>query len=246
LGGTGESRELAEALADRAAGQVDVTLSLAGRTRAPAPGPARLRIGGFGGAAGLAAYIRDEKIDLLVDATHPFAASMSANARAAADAAGTELLRLARPGWTAQEGDRWTVVPDADAAAEAVTASARRVFLTVGINELGRFERCRDVFFLIRLIEPPAVPPAFPDHRLVLDRGPFAIADEARLMRGHRIDTLVSKNSGGGATRAKLDAARELGIRVVMIDRPPEPARRCVDSVAAALDWIMDKSRNRP
>jgi len=246
LGGTGESRELAEALAAGAAGQVDVTLSLAGRTQTPTPGPARLRVGGFGGAAGLAAFLKNERFDLLVDATHPFAATMSAHAHAAAEAAAIPLLRLVRPGWSAGTGDDWTAVPDMAAAAEAVAASARRAFLTVGINELDSFARCGGVFFLVRLIEPPAAPLAFADHRLVLDRGPFAVADETRLMREHRIDTLVTKNSGGAATGAKLDAARAAGIAVIMVDRPPEPALQQVATVKAALDWIMDKSHDRP
>jgi len=246
LGGTTEARELADALAEGAVGPVEVTLSLAGRTRTPASGSARLRVGGFGGPAGLGGYLRDERIDLLIDATHPFATRISANADAAARAAGVPLLRLVRPAWTAQPGDRWTAVPDMAAAAYAVTAHAKRVFLTVGINELDAFVECPDVFFLVRLIEQPARPLGLPRHRLVLARGPFDTNNEADLMRDHGIDTLVTKNSGGAATRAKLDAARRLGLPVIMVDRPPEPDTPRAATPEAALAWIMDKRRDNP
>ena len=246
LGGTTEARQLAEALAEQRQAPVEVILSLAGRTRAPATGPAALRVGGFGGAEGLAAYLNTEAIDLLVDATHPFAAGMSANAHAAAIATGIPLLRLARPAWRPTPDDRWTVVQDMAAAAVALGRDAGRTFLTVGINEIDRFANCPVPFFLVRLIEPPARPLPLGDHVLVLDRGPFRVGPETDLMRQHRIDTLVTKNSGGSATRAKLDAARALRLRVIMVDRPPEPAAHIVDTVPASLDWIMDKSRISP
>lgn len=246
LGGTTEARQLAQALDAGAAGPLEVILSLAGRTSAPSPGPARLRTGGFGGADGLAAYLRNEKIDLLVDATHPFAATISANATAAADGTGIPLLRLVRPAWSARDDERWTTVPDMAGAVAAVQAAARRVFLTVGASGIDRFVGCTGIFFLIRMIEPPAAPPELADCRLVFDRGPFDTAGEMRLMREHRIDTLVTKNSGGAATRPKLDAAQALRLSVVMVDRPREPAERRVEDVPAALDWIVDKWRTTP
>ncbi len=241
LGGTTEARELSETLATGAAGPVEVILSLAGRTRTPAPSPSGPRIGGFGGPDGLAAYLKTQEIDLLIDATHPFAARMSANAVLAAEMTGVPLLRLVRPGWTARAGDRWTQVPTVAAAAERVAATAKRAFLTVGTGEIACFAACSEVFFLVRLIEPPATPLGLADHRLILDRGPFDLAGERRLMQENRIDALVTKNSGGTATAAKLEAARALEIPVIMVDRPAEPAARQVETVGAALDWIMDK-----
>jgi len=245
LGGTTEARELADALTEGDAGPVEVILSLAGRTRTPASGSARLRVGGFGGPTGLGDYLRDERIDLLIDATHPFATRISANA-AAARAAGVPMLRLERPAWAAQPGDRWKMVPDMAAAADAVKALAKRVFLTVGINEIDAFAKCPDVYFLVRLIEPPVRPLGLPRHQLVLARGPFDAANEADLMHNDGIDTLVTKNSGGKATRAKLDAARRLKLPVIMVDRPPEPDTPRVTTPDAALAWIMDKRRDNP
>lgn len=220
LGGTAEARALAELLDGD--GAFDTTLSLAGRTAAPRQVAGRTRTGGFGGAAGLADWLRAERIGALVDATHPFAVVISDHAAGAAAATGVPLLAVRRPGWRAGPGDRWH---PADTLAEAAAALPRlgtRAFLTVGRQDLAVFA-ATGLFCLIRSVDAPA-PPLPRDHRLVLARGPFTAADELRLMRAHRIDVLVTKDSGGDATAGKLAAARELGIPVLVVRRPPPPA----------------------
>lgn len=209
--------------------------SLAGRVRAPVLPAGPVRVGGFGGADGLRDWLRDNDIDVLVDATHPFAATMSAHAAAAAAAAGIPLLHLRRPGWTERPGDRWTRVPSLSAAAAGLRG---RVFLTIGRQGVGAFAGCAEPWFLIRAIDPPE-PPLPPRHELLLARGPFTLDDERALLRDRRIEVLVTKDSGGPDTAAKLDAARELGVPVVVVDRPPLPAGgEVVASVAAALEWL--------
>ncbi|MBY8878361.1 cobalt-precorrin-6A reductase [Actinacidiphila acidipaludis] len=219
LGGTGEARALA-ALLDGDA-RFDVTLSLAGRTASPLPAPGRTRSGGFGGAEGLAQWLRAEQVDALVDATHPFAAAISGHAAAAAAATGVPLLALRRPGWTPGPGDRWYPAATLAEAAGLLPSLGARAFLTVGRQDLAVFADT-GVFCLIRSVDPPAVP--LPrDHHLVLARGPFGVDDELRLLRDHRIDVLVTKDSGGSATAAKLTAARERGLPVLVVRRPPPP-----------------------
>src|SRR5579872_1490761 len=218
LGGSSEASRLAARLEGESG--FAAILSLAGRTRNPAPPPIPFRIGGFGGAAGLAAYLRDERIDCLVDATHPFAERMSANAETAAAATDTPLLVFTRPPWAPAAGDNWRECADASDAAQALGAAPRRVFLTVGRLQLPAFEQAPQHDYLIRTIDPPEPPPNLPHWRLVLARGPFSVGDEISLMRAEAIDVLVAKNSGGEATRAKLDAARTLGLEAILI-RPP-------------------------
>ncbi|HEX2072445.1 MAG TPA: cobalt-precorrin-6A reductase [Geodermatophilus sp.] len=231
LGGTGEARRLAGALV---ADGVDVLSSLAGRVAEPVLPPGRVRIGGFGGAAGLAEALRD--VDLLVDATHPFAATMSGHAAAAAAATGRPLLRLQRPGWTPQPGDDWRWVDSLDAAAAAVAGSGS-VFLTTGRQGLAAFAgltaRC-----LVRSVDPP--PPPLPERTtVVLARGPFTVEDEVALMRSHAVDVVVTKDSGGSMTAAKLTAARRLGVPVVLVRRPPvPPGVPVVATVEEALAWV--------
>jgi precorrin-6A/cobalt-precorrin-6A reductase len=234
LGGTAEARDLAAALAS--AGQ-DVLTSLAGRVRDPALPLGRVRVGGFGGVAGLAEFLRAQGVTSVVDATHPFAVQISANAVAAADRTGVPLLRLERPGWTEHpRAGSWTWVPDADAARIAADAY-KRPFLTTGRQSLAGFLPWADRAVLARVVDPPEF--ALPERwTLITARGPYAYADERRRMTEAGTDVLLTKDSGGSLTAAKLDAAGDLGIPVVVIARPARPAGvPTVDSVAEALAW---------
>lgn len=236
LGGTTEAGELARALAARP--EFDALLSLAGRTTKPAPQPLPTRIGGFGGAAALAVFLREGGYDAIVDATHPFAERMSFNAAEAAREASVPLVALVRPPWTAGPGDDWTEVPDAGAAADALGEQARTVFLTVGRLSLPAFAVAPQHHYVIRSIDPPDPADLPPRHRLVLDRGPFDTAAEERLMRDAGIEVVVTKNSGGAATEGKLVAARQLGLPVIMIARPGRPGVPELHDVAQVLDWL--------
>jgi len=237
LGGTGEAVDLAAAAVVRFADGLEVITSRAGVTRDPAPVAGTERRGGFGGIDGMADYLREERIDLVIDATHPFAATMSEHAHAACLRAEVPRLQLLRPAWKPHPGDKWVEVPDT-AAARALPRMARRVFLTTGRNGLDAFAAAEGLWFLVRLIEAPAEPLALPAHEIVTGRPPFALADERALIERHHIDCLVSKNSGGEAGEAKLVAAREAGLRMVLIERPPpEPGDR-VATVAEAVDWL--------
>ncbi len=235
LGGTAEARALAQRLDD--AGR-PVISSLAGRVARPRLPAGETRVGGFGGPDRLAAWLRDHDIDAVVDATHPFAARISASAAAAAPAAGVPLMRLERPGWTARPDDDWHRVPDLDAAAAAITRHGPgRVFLTSGRQGLAAFAPLADPWFLIRCVDPPETDlPA--RHEVLLDRGPYTLDGERELLERHRIDLLVTKDSGGDHTAPKLDAARERGIPVVVVDRPPRPAVPTVPTVEEALAWL--------
>jgi precorrin-6A/cobalt-precorrin-6A reductase len=226
LGGTAEARELASRLAERG---FPVTTSLAGRTRHPRLPAGEVRSGGFGGVDGLAAALGE--VDVLVDATHPFAATMTEHAAAAATRTGTPLLVLRRPGWTAGPGDRWTRVRSLADAARAVPVGAR-VLLATGRQGVEAFLDV-DAWFLVRAIEAPAVLP--PRAELLLARGPFALDDERALLERHAVTLVVAKDSGG-ATEAKLVAARERGLPVVLVDRPPLPPG--VD-VATGVDDVL-------
>jgi len=234
LGGTAEARRLAAAL-HRDPG-FTVTTSLAGRVAVPRLPCGEVRIGGFGGADGLAAWLRGHGTDAVVDATHPFAARISANAVAATTAAGLPLLVLRRPGWTEGPGDRWHRVPDAATAASVAPELGDRLFLATGSGDLPAFAGV-DAWCLLRAVDPP--PPPLPRrHHLVLARGPFTTDGERALLREHRIEALVARDSGGELTAAKLVAARELGLPVVLIDRPPAPPAPSVTSVPEALEWL--------
>lgn len=236
LGGTREARTLASRL-DSEPG-VEVISSLAGRVREPVLPVGQVRVGGFGGVDGLVHWLRDNGIDAVVDATHPFAARITANAAAATARIGVPLLVLRRPEWVPGPGDDWHVVPDLAVAAESVTELGERVFLTIGRQGVDAFADASG-WFLIRAIDPPEV--RMPERsELLLARGPFTVDDEAALMRRHRIDVLVTKNSGGALTAAKLAAARRVGVPVVMVARTPIP-----DGVAStadpdvAVDWAL-------
>lgn len=232
LGGTTEAAELARALAGRP--DLEVVTSLAGRTRNPAALPGRVRTGGFGGAQGLADYLAAGGIDALIDATHPFAAAISANAAEACRLRPTPRLALVRPPWKPQPGDRWTYVPDLPAAAAALPTGAR-VLLAIGRQELAPFAPRADVWFLIRSVEPPDGP--LPPHHAVLTaRGPFRVEGEQALLTAHRIGVVVAKDSGG--SDAKLEAARRLRLPVILVQRPPPPPGDHAATVAEALRWL--------
>ncbi|MGW2486387.1 cobalt-precorrin-6A reductase [Streptomyces sp. NPDC001606] len=221
LGGTTEARRLAADLAARPG--VRVTTSLAGRVTRPAAVEGEVRTGGFGGAEGLAEWLRTHRVDALVDATHPFAEAITANAARAAAATGTPAVVLRRPGWRPGPGDRWYDVPSLAGAADALPGLGRRVFLSTGRLGLAAFAHLTDLHFVARSVEPPE-PPLPPSTDVLLARGPFTVAEETDLLRRHRIEVLVTKDSGGEATAAKLTAARALALPVVVVRRPPLPA----------------------
>ena len=241
LGGTAEGRALAEAAEACFSSTLTVISALAGRTRTPVLPAGTVRIGGFGGTEGLAAYLRDEGIGLLVDATHPFATQISSQARDAAVHAGTERLVLVRPPWCPVPGDRWIEVDTVGDAAAAIPAEAERVFLTVGVRSLAPFAGRPDLWFLVRLVDSPAEPIPLARHQLICARGPFAEADEHALLEAQGIDCMVTRASGGDATVAKLAAARALGLPVVMVRRPAPPPGDHVASLEDALAWIEER-----
>jgi precorrin-6A/cobalt-precorrin-6A reductase len=236
LGGTTEARRLAERLAERR--DLAVTLSLAGRTANPIVQPVPVRIGGFGGAAGLAAYLSTERIDALIDATHPYAAIIAANAARAALSAGVPLLALRRPPWVAVAGDRWVEAADAGAAARALGDAPRRVFLALGRNDILPFVEAPQHHYLVRSVDPVEPPLRVPRASYVVGRGPFGQADDQALLMAHGIEIVVCKNSGGDATYGKIAAARMLGLAVVMLRRPVLPAVPAVDTIEDVLAWI--------
>ena len=234
LGGTTEAGQLARALADAG---LDAVYSLAGRTDAPVAQPLPQRVGGFGGVAGLVSYLRANEISHVVDATHPFAEGMSRNAIAACAEARVALMALQRPGWEPEAGDRWTRVGSGIAAAGALPQQPARVFLAIGRQGLGDFSRAPQHHYLLRLVDAPGTLP-LPQTEVVLSRGPFRLEDDLGVLRRHRTEIVVSKNSGGDGARAKLDAARMLGLEVIMIDRPALPERPSVATVAAVMAWL--------
>jgi precorrin-6A/cobalt-precorrin-6A reductase len=236
LGGTTEARQLAGKLAGRAG--LSVVLSLAGRTVDPVAQPVPVRSGGFGGAEGLANYLRDEHVSLLVDATHPYAANISRNAAEASKRAGVPILALRRPAWEAVEGDRWTLVESGEEAMAALGRKPRRVFLALGRQEIAGFSMAPQHSYVIRSVDPIEPPLAVPDATYILARGPFAEADERALLTSHGIDAIVAKNSGGSATYGKIAAARELGIEVILFRRPDLPDVPSATSVAQLLAMI--------
>ena len=237
LGGTGDARRLA-ALASAAG--FEVVSSLAGRTRDPRLPEGEVRVGGFGGVEGLAAYLEDERIDLLVDATHPFADEITAHAAESAALTGVPRLRLDRPAWEEVEGDRWARVSSIESAAEALPLLGRRAFLAIGRQELAAFAHLEGVWCLARMIEPPEPGAPVSPGTILYDRGPFTEAGERALLEAHAIDVLVTRNSGGDDTYAKIAAARALGITVVMIARPPALSGETVSTPEAALAWLHE------
>jgi precorrin-6A/cobalt-precorrin-6A reductase len=238
LGGTSEAAALAKAALGRFGDAMTVTSALAGRTRHPGPIAGEVRIGGFGGADGLAAYLLEHAIDRLIDATHPFAAEISRAARLAAGRTGVPRLVLLRPPWRRHPLDRWIEVDSVEAAALLVGRIGRRAWLTVGAGSLAPFAAATGVRFVVRLIDEPREGLPLMSHEVVLGRGPFSLAGERQMLLGHAIDVLVCKASGGAATEAKLIAAREVGLPVIMVRRPPREPGPAVDTIEAALDWL--------
>jgi precorrin-6A/cobalt-precorrin-6A reductase len=236
LGGTTEARQLCERLAGRP--DFSVTLSLAGRTLAPLRQAVPTRRGGFGGAAGLADYLRDERIDVLIDATHPYAAVMSRNAAGAAALAHVRLLALRRPPWLRVPGDRWTEVADSADAMLALGAAPRRVFLALGRNDISPFAAAPQHHYLIRSVDPVDPPLGVPHADYLVGRGPFSEAADRDLLAAHRIEIVVAKNSGGSATYGKIAAARALGLTVVVLRRPALPEVPSVATVDEAFAWL--------
>ncbi|GBE95234.1 cobalt-precorrin-6A reductase [Nostoc cycadae] len=239
LGGTGEAAELGAKVASITG--IEAIASLAGRTREPSVPSGNVRIGGFGGVEGLVEYLRQMKIDLLIDATHPFANQISFNAAAAANEVDIPRLMLIRPAWEKVTGDRWIEVESNSAAAEVLKNQAKRVFLTVGRQELGTFAHLQDIWFLMRMIDPPGQDALVPPGMILCDRGPFVLGNEKKILIQYNIDTIVSKNSGGDATYAKILAARELGVQVVIVKRPKVPAGEQVADVDSAVAWLLNK-----
>ncbi len=217
---------------------MDAVFSYAGRTGAPVAQPLPTRTGGFGGAEGLADYLRAEGITHLVDATHPFAAGMSRNAIAASEATGVPLLAFERPAWQAGPGDDWRCVADVGEAVAALPDAPARVFLAIGKQTLQPFAAKSQHHYLLRLVDPPEGPLPLPDAEAVIARGPFGEEDDLRLLTDHRIGWIVAKNSGGAGAEAKLIAARRLGLPVVMIDRPMIPGRATAGTVDEVKLWL--------
>ncbi|MDT8854350.1 cobalt-precorrin-6A reductase [Paracoccaceae bacterium Fryx2] len=234
LGGTTEASLLARALAGAGA---DAVFSYAGRTESPVPQPLPTRTGGFGGVDGLVAYLSAEGISHVIDATHPFAAQMSRHAIAACGATVTPLLAFERPPWQAQRGDRWTHVPDIDAAVAALPDAPARVFLAIGKQNLAAFAAKPQHHYLLRLVDAPG-DLALPQSTAIIARGPFTEAGDTALLQAHAISHIVAKNAGGSGAEAKLQAARALHLPVILIDRPKLPARAVAGTVAEVLDWL--------
>ncbi|MGA9207583.1 MAG: cobalt-precorrin-6A reductase [Terriglobales bacterium] len=236
LGGTTEARLLAERLAGRS--DLDVTFSLAGRTASPARQSVPVRSGGFGGAAGLADYLVSERIDILIDATHPHASVISANAVEAARKTDKRFVALRRRPWVAVAGDRWSEVSNVREAVRKLGQAPRRVFVALGRNELAAFKDAPQHHYLIRSVDPVDPPLPLPHVSYVTGRGPFSEANDRALMAAHGIEVVIAKNSGGSATYGKIAAARALDIGVIMVQRPPAPAAPAVETAEDALAWL--------
>jgi precorrin-6A/cobalt-precorrin-6A reductase len=236
LGGTADANRLVAEVAKDP--RIDAVLSYAGRTESPTPPPIAWRVGGFGGIDGLADYLRTEKIARVVDATHPFAAQISAHAVAACAIAHVPLLALERPPWQRAPGDRWIEVDGFAAAADALGTAPRRVFLGIGRQHLQIFAAHKQHFYLVRLVDPPRAPLPLSETVVIVARGPFDVARDRAMLTDHRIDIVVSRNAGGDSASAKIEAARDLGLPMVMVHRPFIAAREKVESVAEVLRWL--------
>ncbi|MGP4843126.1 cobalt-precorrin-6A reductase [Marinobacter sp. 1Y8] len=235
LGGTTEASALAQALAER---NITATFSYAGRVATLKTQPLPVRVGGFGGVEGLIRYLQTHRITHLIDATHPFAGQMSQHAVEASQATGVPLIALTRPAWESQPGDRWNHVPDIDAAVAALSGDAQRVMLAIGRMHLSAFTVQPQHHYLLRLVDAPDSSPPLPHHTVVVNRGPFTVDGDLALFQQHAIDVVICKNAGGDGAAAKLAAARQLGLPVIMINRPPSPQRQEVHHIDAVLDWL--------
>lgn len=239
LGGTADAIQLA---AEIARAGVDAVYSYGGRTRAPADQPLPTRIGGFGGVSGLAHYIRREGITHVIDATHPFAAEMSRHAVEACADTGTPLIALERTPWTKEPGDDWIEVADVNAAAAALPDAPARVFLAIGRQHIAPFASRPQHAYTLRFVDPPEAALPFAAD-VIVSRGPFTFDSELEMLRRREIAWIVARNSGGNGARAKIDAARMLGLPVVMIARPELPERLRVESVAEVMQWLGHRTR---
>ena len=241
LGGTGDSSKLI-ALASTIPG-LEIINSLAGRTRQPVIPSTPTRIGGFGGVSGLINYLREQEIDLLIDATHPFAGQISRNAAIASSELNIPRLMLVRPPWQKVEGDRWIEVENNEVAIKVLPKLGSRIFLSIGRQELANYAHLKYLWFLIRTVDILKPDSLVPPGKILTERGPFSLEDERSLLEKYEIEAMVSKNSGGDATYAKIIAARELGISVVMIQRPSLPEGEQVSDVESAVAWIRKMIR---
>ncbi|WP_107495417.1 cobalt-precorrin-6A reductase [Thalassobius sp. I31.1] len=235
LGGTTEASRLARHLADCGANAI---FSYAGRTNSPRSQPLPTRVGGFGGVDGLVDYIRTENITHIIDATHPFAAQMSRNALDAAAQTNTPLVSFERAPWQAGTGDTWQHVADYSGVLDALGDAPRRVFLAIGKQNIDLFTSAPPHHYLLRLVDQPEAAIPLPDHALEIAAGPFDLAGDRALLQHHAIDVIVTKNAGGIGARAKLDAARELGVPVIIMDRPALPGRRILETQQEVMDWL--------
>ncbi|MGU3496964.1 cobalt-precorrin-6A reductase [Xanthobacteraceae bacterium A53D] len=236
LGGTADARRLAGRLTARA--DLSVILSLAGRTENPVAQPVPVRMGGFGGVEGLETYLKTERIAAVVDATHPYAAQMSRHAAAACARAGVPLLALGRAPWEQRSGDKWREAADVAGAVALLGDKPRSVFLALGRNEVHAFEAAPWHAYLVRSVDPVTPPLAVPDATYVVARGPFTAEGDRALMEAHRIAVVVAKNSGGPATYGKIEAARALGLEVILLARPQVPQVPAVETADGVLDWL--------
>ena len=235
LGGTGDAVKLAAKLAT--VPEIEVISSLAGRTRKPTALVGQVRIGGFGGATGLANYLQENSIDVLIDATHPCAGQITCNGAIASQLANIPHLMLVRPQWEKIRGDNWIEVESVEAAAQAIPESVKRVFITSGRQQLEPFLQRSHIWYLMRSIDPPDI--ELPNSKVLLDRGPFNLEQERQLLQDYQIEAIVSKNSGGSATYAKIIAARELDVPVVMVQRPARPEGEKVNDIEEAIAWLL-------
>lgn len=242
LGGTGDAVKLAAKLATIP--KIEVISSLAGRTKKPSALVGTVRIGGFGGAEGLANYLQENSIDFLIDVTHPCAGQITINGSIAAKSTNIPHLMLVRPQWEKMSGDNWIEVESLEFAATAIPESINRVFITSGRQQLKPFLQRSQVYpetwYLMRSIDPPDI--ELPNSEVLLDRGPFSFEQEYQLLQNYRIQAIVSKNSGGDATYAKIIAARELGIPIIMVQRPAMPEGEKVTSIEDAIAWVKLKT----
>lgn len=244
LGGTTEASELTRQLA--ADKRFDAAVSLAGRTASPKAQPIATRIGGFGGSDGLVAWLKQNATEAVIDATHPYADQISANAVAACARLAIPLASMVRPAWEPLPGDAWLSVATAEAAADALGQKPRRVLLTLGRQELGAFAGNPHHHYIARTIDPPGDVALPPDIKMLFSRGPFDVHSETTLLTQERVDVLVSKNSGGTATYAKIEAARNLGIPVVMVARPTKLRGHAIENTDAAMIWLEQQLAHRP
>lgn len=235
LGGTTEASQLATVLK---VAEIKTVFSYAGRTKTPIAQPVPVRVGGFGGVAGLQDYLRAEKITHVVDATHPFAAQMSLNAHNACHSLAVPLLRLERPAWIPQSGDDWVTASDIEAACDALPDEPTRVFLAIGRMHVDLFARRPQHHYLLRLVDAPANPIALPNHTAIIARGPFNVSEDTQLLQDHNITHVVAKNAGGIGAVAKVKAARNLGLRMIMIARPELPDGPVAPDSATVMRWL--------